>query len=237
MYKKHPNFKIDRARDIPLWRYMDFWKFLDLINTQKLFFPNFEHLGDQHEGRIPDRIYQMMIEKETRKGNPKNAENYKNMIEKLRKTHFVSSWISAPTESFAMWKMYAKDKLGIAIKTNLVNLRESFNITARDIYIGEVTYYDDDNPYYETGNTFYTFLAKHNYYTFEKEVRCILETSSEPATVNAHHVDVDLKALISDIYISPFANKKGLVEIIEFLKQKAGLNFKIRISGINDTWL
>lgn len=178
-----------------------------------------------------------MEENEARKGTPQNAEKYKNQIEQLRPKTFSCSWISNNTESFAMWKMYAKEKLGVAIKTDLDSLKASFATAKEDIYIGEVAYYDNEHPYYETGNTFYSFLVKHNYYMFESEIRCIFEakTSDPPSTYRT--IEVDLNLLIKEIYISPFAYDKGFAEILEFLRQKNNLNFKINKSGVNDKWL
>jgi hypothetical protein len=61
MYHEHNHeFIVEKTKNIPYWRYMDFWKFLNLINTSKLFFPNIEMLGDQNEGKIPEKIFNMM---------------------------------------------------------------------------------------------------------------------------------------------------------------------------------
>lgn len=235
MYKEHPTFKIERTKGMPLWRYVDFWKFLDLINSSKLFFPNVEMLGDQHEGKVPELIYEAM--KANHHQHPSIADDYKNFIEnKLRKTHFISSWSANYSESFAMWKMYAKEKLGIGIKTSIDNLKNAFKNVEQDIYIGEVNYYDEKNPKYDVGNAFYTFLNKHKYYEFESEVRCIC-TLKENDNETFKLIEVDLNELIQEVYISPSADQKGIAEILEFLKQKNGLNFEINISGVNDTWL
>lgn len=155
---------------------------------------------------------------------------------KLRKETLILSWNANKNESFAFWKMYAKEKLGIAIKTNIGRLRESFKSAEENIYIGEVRYYDDENPKYKTGNTFYTFLTKNNYYEFESEVRCITRILQDDKQTTKN-IKVDLNELIEDVYISPFAEKRGLIEIIEFLREKHNLNFNIKISGVNDTWI
>lgn len=238
MHKEHIEFSIDKTKDLPLWRYMDFWKFLKMVSTSKLFFSNVQMLGDQHEGRIPEKIYNMMLEEDKRLGRTNNfSQNYKGFIENsLRRETLICSWIANKKESFAMWKMYAKEKLGIAIKTNYERLKNSFARTSEDIYIGEVHYYDDDKPYYRLGNTFYSFLVKHNYYEFESEVRCITELKQDAKDM-FKNIDVDLNTLIEDVYISPFAIEAGFHEILEFLKTKYRLTFNIKTSGINDSWL
>ena len=52
-------------------------------------------------------------------------------------------------ESLAMWKLYAKDKKGIAIQTNLAEFKDAFENCDRTIFAGKVDYID-----YET-DTFY----------------------------------------------------------------------------------
>jgi hypothetical protein len=49
MYEEHPNFvpPPDRAR---LWRYMDFTKFVSLLDKEALFFSSAAILGDPFEG-------------------------------------------------------------------------------------------------------------------------------------------------------------------------------------------
>jgi hypothetical protein len=239
MHVEHSEFIIDKTKDFPYWRYMDFWKFLNLISTSKLFFPNVEMLGDQNEGRIPEKAYEWMVGKDKKLGRKDNfAENYKRIVEKdLRPKTLISSWTASKTESFAMWKMYAKDKLGIAIKTNFERLSKSFHQTDSAIYIGEVKYYDDENPAYKVGNTFYSFLVKNNYYEFESEVRCITEISDSESIATFKNIDIDLNVLIEEVYISPFAYETGIIEIIEFIKIKNNLDFKIKISGVNDKWI
>lgn len=238
MYTEHPEFIIEKTKDLPLWRYMDLWKFLKLINTSEIFFPNVEMMGDQHEGKIPQKVYEWMLQEDEKLGRKNNfAQNYKGFIEnRLRKKTLILSWNANQNESFALWKMYAKEKLGIAIKTNFERLKKSFKNADENIYIGEVRYYDNNKPAYKIGNTFYTFLTKNNYYEFEAEVRCITEISNDETTTTKN-VKVDLNELIEEVYISPFAEKTGLTEIIEFLKEKYNLNFKISISGVNDTWI
>lgn len=223
---------------MPLWRYMDFWKFLNLITTSKLYFPNVTMLGDQYEGRIPEKIYQMMIAEYIRSGKTEQmAKELRSFIEnELRPKTLVSSWSANHKESFALWKMYSKDKLGIAIKTDYESLVKAFEPSSEDIYIGEVMYYDDKKPYYKIGNTFFSFLVKNNYYDFESEVRCVAEVShSEDFTYK--NIEVNLNELIKELYVSPLAEKTGLLEIIDFLKTKYSLKFEVNISGVNDSWI
>lgn len=216
---------------------MDLWKFLNLINSSKFYFPNIQMLGDQNEGRMPKRIFELMKQHDARNGRDDNfVEVYRETFEShARKNGLVLSWTASKNESFALWKMYAKDKLGVAIKTDFTRLKSCFKNTPENIYIGEVKYFDDENPEYDFGK-FSNYLVKNNYYEFESEVRCIAELESEDNST-FKNISVDLIDLIDEVYISPFAEETGLIEIINFLKEKNKLDFAIKISGINDSWL
>ncbi|MGC4058338.1 MAG: hypothetical protein QM743_09515 [Chitinophagaceae bacterium] len=98
---------------------------MKLINTSEIFFPNIGMMGDQHEGKIPQKVFDWMLDKEKGSGSENDfARNYKELIENgLREKTLILSWNASKNESFALWKMYAKEKLGIAIKTNFNRLK------------------------------------------------------------------------------------------------------------------
>ena len=213
---------------MPLWRYMDFWKFLNLINSSQLYFPNVEQLGDQHEGKIPERIFDAMKSLDRNLGRVDFAEKYVEGLNRARKEILVSSWSAGFSENFAMWKMYAKEKLGVAIKTDIEGLKNAFNEAKENIYIGEVEYYDNNNPGYMTGNIYYSFLVKHNYYNFENEVRCIhCLNTEEKKIISSKNIKVDLNLLIKELYISRFAKDIGIEDLINKMKNEKNLKFEI----------
>jgi len=214
---------------------MDFWKLLNLLETKALYFSNSDNLGDNNEGRIPQFIVKKMIEEDKERGN-KNNEALNGFLENtLRKSHLISSWSYAERESFAMWKMYAKDKTGIAIETDLNSLKESFNKTSRLIYIGEINYINEDNYHFSTSNMFYPFVTKLDFYKFENELRCITITKDDEIA-ESKLVDVDLNILIKKIHISP-NSKPEFRKLIELLKKEYKLEFEICYSKVSDSWL
>ena len=48
--------------DSPIWRYMDFTKYVDLISTKELFFCRSDLLGDPFEGSSPAKYQERRIE-------------------------------------------------------------------------------------------------------------------------------------------------------------------------------
>ena len=54
MYKNFPAvFESPQDENAKIWRYMDFTKFVNLLDTSKLFFPRADKLGDPFEGSFP----------------------------------------------------------------------------------------------------------------------------------------------------------------------------------------
>jgi hypothetical protein len=239
MYQEHHTFTVNKALDKPIWKYLDFWKFLNLLDTKSLYFSNAIGFGDNHEGRIPIVVQEMMLENDVKKGVTHGRDNI-NFVERVtRKLTFISSWTYNNKESFALWKMYAKDKTGIAIKTNLQNLKSSFSKTEKEIYIGEINYFDKNNFNYDTSNLFYPSLVKLDYYSYENEIRCITSISPEERkddNDNGRLIEVNLEELIKTIYISP-NSKPEFKKMIELLKKEYNLNFTIEFSEVNDSWL
>lgn len=235
MYVSHPVFIESNCSNLPIWRYLDFWKFLNLLELKSLYFSNSENLGDNYEGRIPSFVLAKIEAAEAKSENniSKHTLNYLENI--ARNTFLISSWSYAERESFAMWKMYSKDKSGIAIETDLSCLKQSFKNTSKSIYIGEINYIHEKKYYFDLSNLFYPFVTKLDYYSFENEIRCI--TVNEDYEKNKDNlVDVDLNILIKKIHISP-NSKPEFLKLIELLKKEYKLNLEICYSKINDNWL
>lgn len=235
MYNEHYVFQTKNSFDKPIWRYMDFWKFLNLLETKSLFFSNSDNLGDNNEGRIPHFILERMIEQDNERGNRNNQELNDYLESTLRKNHLISSWSYAERESFAMWKMYAKDKTGVAIETDLKSLQDSFNKTDRIVYVGEVNYINEDNYHFSTSNMFYPFVTKLDFYKFENEIRCVTITKDDEKP-ESKLVEVDLNTLIKKVHISP-NSKPEFRKLIELLKNEYQLEFEICYSKVSDSWL
>lgn len=235
MYEEHPTFQQTKSINKPIWKYMDFWKFLNLLETRALYFSSSQYLGDNFEGRIPKAILKLMLENDKKLGTANN-ERLNGFLENvIRKETLISSWTFHENESFAMWKMYAKDKMGIAIQTDLNSLKNSFSKTNRRIYIGEVQYFNEKDLHYDTSNLYYPFLVKLKYYSFEQEIRCITSCLEEE-TKESKLILVDLKELMKTIYISPNA-KPEFKKMLILLRKEYNLNFEIEFSKVNDSWL
>ncbi len=147
MYKTNKNINLDLYNDTQVvWRYMDFTKFLSMLQYKSLFFCSCSTIQkmDPFEG-------------EYTKSNLKNLQNKKQILQfsseyakkpgQYRKKFLdnvgINCWHANDTENAAMWKIYLSSNEGIAIKSTINNLKETFEYNHEDaVYIGNIHYND-----------------------------------------------------------------------------------------------
>ena len=208
MQDEHPSFNPPEP-DAILWRYMDFIKFVSLLDTQSLYLARADRLGDPFEGSYPavnvaarPHIYPDKMVKQLRA-----ATRY------APKTMFISCWHESAKESAAMWSLYSREYDGIAIQTDFQSLRDSL-LGTESIHIGRVAYIDYGVAAINEGNLFDPFLYKRQEFEHEREARAIrwIRSSSEdssaldvtnPPKGVLHRVDLSI--LIKSIVVAPYA--------------------------------
>ena len=141
MYKEHEDLT-PPSPNATLWRYMDFTKFVSVLEKQALFFARANELEDPFEGYLPyltragvwhnlaDSPYQDSL-----------FQTWLDHTKKCPQFTLISCWHENRSESAAMWKLYAKDDSGIAIKTDFNSFARSFTCS-EDIRIGKISYVD-----------------------------------------------------------------------------------------------
>ena len=218
MFREHPQFSPPQETDIRIWRYLDFTKFVSLLDRQALFFARSHKLNDPFEGsyaranrrqrsvpndELPDRVY-------------KQGQSGKD----IRKNTLINSWHMNEQESAAMWQLYLKSDEGVAIQSTYRRLTESFHATKEDVFVGIVKYIDYNRDMMPAGDSFYPFLYKRKHFQHESELRAVVQLPNVDETVMAGkggiYVPVDMDRLIETIYISPTAERwvKALVESV-----------------------
>ena len=145
MYKTSDIIQLDQYDDNQIiWRYMDFTKFLSMLQYQALFFCTCAKMQemDPFEGRYPRKNIEN-LELETDFLRLPNryvfkANDYKdNFLQNVG----INCWHANDTENAAMWRMYLSSQEGIAIKSSIRRLKESFDDNQEDvIYIGDIKY-------------------------------------------------------------------------------------------------
>jgi hypothetical protein len=215
MYTRHPEFE-ELDDNAMLWRYFDLPRYLDLLLREQMFFPCANILEDPFEGEPAGS-------KDRHAGDGKCS------------ALAVSSWHNNKQENYAMWKIYAYGNAGLAIQTTFGQLKNSFLVTDKPVWIGKVAYYEDDRAPDLAGKPYARFLHKRSIYAYENEVRCCyhLDTESneeytweEQGQVYGVFIPVDLSLLINRIFISPYA-PQWFRELVTGINQRLGVDKEI----------
>lgn len=248
----HPkDYKIPN-KDILLWRYQDFPKFISLIDSNKLFFTRADKFEDTFEGARgfnfqKEAIYSTHKPLLTLKvkgklmnagiNNPtedeieievrKEMQNILIAQQEKRKDYFVSCWHSNELESEAMWKLYVTAKnQGIAIQTTMERLCTAIGST--DFEVGAVKYISFEHPLDEDSVPIW---YKRTAFQHENEIRAIIKKSS--STELGLLVDVDVNRLIEKVYISPSA-PEWFACLVENVLKKYNLNKEVLHSKLDE---
>lgn len=242
MFQEHYIFKLSSDKNKIVFRYFDFWKFQDLIKNSELYHSSLGEMTDKHEGTVPERIIKIFYEEALLN----HGEDYAKAMMKIwspserdKKENFISSWSLHRSESFAMWKIYTKNKDAVAIQSTISNLISAFDFDKEYIeYIGKIKYFDG-RKYLHRGNPFDPLLYKWVYYSFEEELRVLIHYGAEKGWEELNNwpkgikPKVNLDKLIDAIYLAPFAGDKQYEQVKEMLTKRA-LNKPIYYSGIKD---
>ena len=231
MYKEHPAFN-PPPDDGVLWRYMDFTKFVSLLESRALFFVRADKLGDPFEGAPAIKNKELHIKAYVSRPPKENVLQYfaprdqwpriaeEHVQERMaywrkqRKFILVSCWHESSHESAAMWRLYARETDGVAVKTDFSSFKKSFK-SSEDIFVGQVEYVDYEETLIPEYNLFSSYLHKRQDFKHEQEVRAI--TTTWPKTVDevnqppdicdvGRNYEVDLSLLIKEVIVAPYAD-------------------------------
>jgi hypothetical protein len=121
-------------------------------------------------------------------------------------------------ESAFLWSVYASPRDGIAIRSTIGRLKASLSHDSRTFTIGPIKYIDYNTEAIETNNLIAPIFRKRKSFEAEKELRVcfiniqddrirqlISNPTQEVSQLPGHYVPIQLKELVTVIYISPGA--------------------------------
>lgn len=225
--------------NLSIIRYMDFPKFLSILENKRIHMTRADKFEDPLEGYVPD----WYIDKELfgiehfikdDKAISLLKRRHKERLNKLKEKTFINCWNEGSEESYALWQIYAK-QYGVAIKTTVKKLKSYTDGTNAKIYkVKYVDNYDNNIIYprvdvedFEINGNF--FVCKHSHYKYEKEIRIIAFCENNE---NYSIPIVDLNELIDEIYVSPFAQNWFLELVSKLIKGQYNLNVPVTKSKI-----
>jgi hypothetical protein len=172
--------------DTVLWRYMDFAKFVYLLEKQMLWFPRADQLEDPKEGTFTDgelKAIRCLDAQNTESDSRPPSEGYRWAANTTRVMSYISCWRAGSHESLAMWDIFGKGSGIVAVKTTVGNLKQAIDESPLRILLGGVKYIDWDLVYWDLFNSIVLCCRKDLSYQHEAEVRAIISdigTFGEP---------------------------------------------------------
>lgn len=215
---------------------MSFSKLLAMRNRQQLYLCQAAELSDKFEGSLPYTIYDLASKEPSRSWAKRWA--------RARYTCCVSCWCLSDDESHALWRIYAGEAGGVAIRSTYGRLREAIR--------NEPTSRIDTVKYVDYGPTFDAkdidsinpILLKRKEFEYEREVRLwVVDVNPNGADWEnqfvetcrlckpCHLLPIDPDALIEEIVVSPFADEWYSETVVETVRM-LGHQIPVSQSGL-----
>ncbi|AKE16973.1 hypothetical protein ACWKTB_07745 [Bacillus cereus] len=240
MFNEHICFNTPHD-DTKIWRYMDFTKFVSMLESESLFFVRSDKFRDPFEGVLPKITDEILDLKYLGMQHPTEgygvAERHKQIFAKSREFMTINCWHINEGESAAMWDLYLSTFEGLAIQSTVSCLKHSLVNTEESIYIGSVNYLDYQKDEIPLDNIYWPYTCKRKSFAHEKELRAVHDTgflSNKFATIDKGGVPVsfglpikcDLHSLIENIYVSP-NSPKWFEELVRSICKKYRLDKEV----------
>lgn len=200
--------------DASVWRYMDFTKFMSLLESSSLIFCRADKFEDPYEGIPSESILKEIEQIEHEDSSSREEiETFFRNLKRMREHCFVCCWHLNEVDSDAMWKIFVKSDEGIAIKTKFSILEDQVTkncqMTSR---LGMVSYDPPGSIFALAKDMHAPIFYKRKSFEHEREVRALIISrstkeifSSEAPQPPILSVRVDLTKLINEVHISPAA--------------------------------
>lgn len=210
---------MNEQKDFKIWKYLDFTKFISLLETNSLYFSKAANLIDRHEGIF--------------NSDSKLSASCKNkQFKKTKNLAYLNCWHINKYESAAMWNVYLKSNEGIAIQSTRKNLEKCFKDKKHDIRVGKIKYVDYECENVYNKDIFYPFFHKRKSFEYEKEFRALIYEETERKEQGIF-IPVDIHILIKKIYVAPTA-EDWIKTLVESLVKKYNIDIEVKKSNLFD---
>lgn len=244
MLKKHPCVERSRNENAKIWRYLDFTKFVSLLDRQALFFCRADKLSDPFEGSLSKANLEL------RRGNyermPKPAQKIMDKrcnpsLKEMKKLTCINCWHINEYESAAMWKLCLKSEEGVAVQSTIKRLKEILN-KVDEIVIGKVEYINYCDEPVRVEHPIFPFFDKRKSFEYERELRAVIQSLSvafqdeidktEQEIGDGKYVSVNLDVLIEKIFVSPKA-PKWFAELVKSVVARYNVSKEVSQSSLS----
>lgn len=237
----HPVFIEPRDRNAKVWRYMDFTKYVAMLESQALYLCRADQFDDPFEGAISQgaidhwnaQTAALTLSEEQRQQPFKLFKN-------MRHWTYLNCWHMSEHESAAMWRLYSKSDEAIAVQSTFSKLSAAL---PDNVYLGVVLYVDYDKTPIPMGNTFWPYVHKRLSFEHEREVRAVMASAPGEGDLFDHSrvpqsigelVPVSLSDMLESIYVAPYCGA-WYSDLVLKVTERFGLKLPVKKSRLADT--
>lgn len=248
--------RLEPANDAAIWRFMDLRKFRDLMASEELYFRRADLFTDKSEGLPPEDYAARVLGLNPLDIRDRAALNHHlGFLAQHRESYFISCWYLYGQETLDMWEQYGHD--GVAVCSRYELLSAALDGLLDEAHLGLVQY--GTSHIQRAFNALEFITTKQTKYAAECEVRAFL-TVYDPLAGGNRHFDLDnvahpapldlnprhpwvpdckrrrinLRSLITDVVISPWAEPDAIEEVQLWVKSK-GFPKSARPSALTGT--
>ncbi|GAA0310505.1 DUF2971 domain-containing protein [Psychrobacter aestuarii] len=221
----------------PLWRYFKIDRLIDFLTTGELYFASAREFDDKFEGAVA-------IVSPEYKTDPRytRTEGTEKAFEELKRLTKVSCWHRSLYESDAMWQLYADERKGVAIQTNLDKIKNSIKpfrlnpaYAEESLYFGNIKYIDLTKVRLKV-SMIERFWYKHTAFDWEKEFRLgisfrLAEEFGAKVPEYGIKVKFEIVDLIECIHLGPFLLDSDIERVKKVAIEK-GIGDRVHISSL-----
>jgi hypothetical protein len=235
--------RVEPSEDAVIWRFMDLRKFRDLMASEELYFRRADLFSDKSEGLPPEEYARRVLGLDPYDINDRvRLNDHLGFLAQNRESYYISCWHLYRQETLDMWEQYGHD--GVAVCSCFGMLKSALNGLLDEACAGLVRYGTDHLA--NTFNALEFITTKRIQYSQDCELRTWL-TVIDPLAGGNRHFDlnnfphpvplalnprnswvpeckrrrIDLRSVITDVFISPWAEQDAVEEIKLWAKSKA----------------
>ena len=233
----------------PIWRYVEFWKLRDLVETEQLYLRRADKLEDEHEGLPPVEYERVLNLGKFDLKDIQERDHHIGSLAQFRQSFYVNCWHLHVDETATMWARYGKD--GVAIVSRYDLLKQVLHPLPDKVMVGLIRY----GTSHLTGWNVVRFVTtKREKYSSEREVRAMIWLTETGDGMNRHfdltnrphdrpiydppHTlpegirrNIDVASLIAEVVVSPCAPAGRLAEV-QALLAAASIAARVRESQL-----
>lgn len=224
-----------------LWKYFKTERFIEALRSGQIYFAAAHQFADPFEGAVA-------VQTNLPPPDPRYAEmeHLERAFFQLKRLTKISCWHRAAYESDAMWKLYAGQHKGVAVRTTPDRMRVAFKpfrikpeYGHEDLWAGPVEYIDLTQVRMKDATMLGRFFFKHRAFEWEREFRLAIslrmaEEFAVSVPMDGISVDVDFATLVDQIVLGSTTTPQERALVTEHVK-KAGLSDRLHSSTLLGT--